>query len=215
MVLCWLPVCLSACSQSIRLSVFSFLDDNLSKCRQIIAKLFVCIDIVELWFGIVNGKISTVFWQSYLPEIIPYFFFHFWMINLVNINGFSLTWFVHWYCGDLVWDCWWANFVSFWQRSVLWYFHFWTIALVNINGFSPNLICALILLRSALGLLMGKFSLFLTELSACNTSVFYFQDNNLSKFQWIFTKFDMYVYIVKICFGIADLQILSIFDSYR
>ena len=28
---------------------------------------------------------------------------------------------------------------------------------ININGFSPNLICVLILWRSALGLLMGKF----------------------------------------------------------
>ena len=64
--------------------------------------------------------------------------------------------------------------------------------------FSPNLIRALILWRSALGLLMGKFRPFLTELSACNTSVFYFQDNNLSKSQWIFTKFGMSIDIVEI-----------------
>ena len=50
---------------------------------------------------------------------------------------------------------------------------------------------------------MGKFHPFLTELSAHNTSGFYFQDNNLSKLQWIFTNFDMYIYIVEICFGIA------------
>ena len=61
------------------------------------------------------------------------------------------------------------------------YFHFQTMTLVNINGFSPNLICALILWRYALGLLIAKFRPFLTELSACNTSLFYFQDNNLSK----------------------------------
>ena len=35
----------------------------------------------------------------------------------------------------------------------------------DINGFSPNLVCALILWRSGLGLLMGKF----TELSARDT----------------------------------------------
>ena len=35
------------------------------------------------------------------------------------------------------------------------YFHFCMITFVNINGFSPNLVCALILWRSALGLLMG------------------------------------------------------------
>ena len=28
----------------------------------------------------------------------------------------------------------------------------------------------------------------LTELSACDTSVFLFRDNNLSKYQWIFTR---------------------------
>ena len=54
---------------------------------------------------------------------------------------------------------------------------------------------------------MGKYRLFLTELSARNTSVFYFQDNNLSKFQWIFTKFDICIYIVELCFGIAYWQI--------
>ena len=52
----------------------------------------------------------------------------------------------------------------------------------------------------------------MTELSACNTSVFYFQDDNLSKSQWIFTKFDMCIDIVEICLGIAHGQILSIFD---
>ena len=70
------------------------------------------------------------------------------------------------------------------------------ITSVNINGFSPNLVCALILWRSAYGLLMGKFHLFLTELSALNTSIFYFQDNNLSNYQWIFTQFDKCIYIV-------------------
>ena len=36
--------------------------------------------------------------------------------------------------------------------------------LVNFNGFSPNLVCALILLRSGLGLLMGKFCQILTAI---------------------------------------------------
>ena len=52
----------------------------------------------------------------------------------------------------------------------------------------------------------------LIELSASNTSIFYIKDNNLSKSQWIFTKFDMCIYIVEICFGIAHWQISSIFD---
>ena len=37
---------------------------------------------------------------------------------------------------------------------------------LNPSGFSTNLICALILMRSGLGLLMGKFRQCLTELSA-------------------------------------------------
>ena len=66
--------------------------------------------------------------------------------------------------------------------------------------FHKNLVCALILWRPGLGLLMGKVRQFLTELSARNTSVFYFKDNNLSKSQWIFTKFDMCIYVMEICF---------------
>ena len=86
------------------------------------------------------------------------------------------------------------------------YFHFQTINSVNVNGFSQNLVCALIWWRFALGLLMSKFRQFLTELSACDTSVFSFQDNNLSKSQWIFT-FDMCIDIVMVWVGIANGQI--------
>ena len=64
---------------------------------------------------------------------------------------------------------------------------------IKTNGFSPNLVCALILCRSDLGLLMGKVYQFLTELSACDTSVFLFQDNNLCKSQWFFTKLDVWL----------------------
>ena len=45
-------------------------------------------------------------------------------------------------------------------------------------NFHPSLICALILWRSGLGLLMGKFCQFVAELSARNTSIVSFQDNN-------------------------------------
>ena len=55
------------------------------------------------------------------------------------------------------------------------------ITWVNISGFSPNLVCALILWRSGLGLLMGKFCQFLMELSARDTPIFSFPDYNLSK----------------------------------
>ena len=94
------------------------------------------------------------------------------------------------------------------------YFRFRTITWVNVNGFSPNLLCELILWRPSLGLLMGKLSKFLTELSAHDTSIFSFQDNNLAKFQQIFTKLDMCIDIVKIWFGIAFSYISSILNSY-
>ena len=76
--------------------------------------------------------------------------------------------------------------------------------LVNINGFSPNTVCALILWRSGLELLMGKFHQIFTELSARDTPIFLFPDDNLNKHQWIFTKLVMCIDIVEIWFGISN-----------
>ena len=156
-----LAVCVSVSLSYVHLYVFLFPDNKLSKCQWIFTKLcvHVCIDIVEIWFGIVNGHISSIF-DSYLPATGPYF-------------------------------------------------HFRMITFVNINGFSPNLVCALILCTSALGLLMDKFCPFLRVLYLL--SVFYFQDNNLNESQWIFTKFDMCIDIVDIYFGSAHWQISSTF----
>ena len=39
-----------------------------------------------------------------------------------------------------------------------------------------------------------------------------FPDDNLSKYKWIFTKFGLYIDIVKIWFGIVNGQISSNFD---
>ena len=44
------------------------------------------------------------------------------------------------------------------------YFHLWTRR-VNINGFSPNMVCALILCRSGLGLLKVRAPLFKASLA--------------------------------------------------
>ena len=93
------------------------------------------------------------------------------------------------------------------------YFHFRAITRVNVSGLSPNSLCALILWRSGLGLLMGKFRLFLTELYSCDMSVFSFPDNNFSKYQWIFTKLGVCFNFVETWFGISDGKILSIFDE--
>ena len=47
---------------------FSFLDDNLSKHQWIFTKLDMCIDIVEIWFGIANGQISSNFYGVICPR---------------------------------------------------------------------------------------------------------------------------------------------------
>ena len=48
-------------------SVFSFHDDNFSKCQWIFTKLGVCIDIMETWFGISDGQISSSFDRVICP----------------------------------------------------------------------------------------------------------------------------------------------------
>ena len=64
--------------------------------------------------------------------------------------------------------------------------------------FSPNLVCALLLCGSGLGMLMGKFCRFLMELPAQDMPTFSFPDNNLSKYQWISAKLGMCIDIVEI-----------------
>ena len=51
-------------------SVFSFPDDNFSKYQWIFTKLGVCIDIVESYFGIADGKILSVFDSVICPQYI-------------------------------------------------------------------------------------------------------------------------------------------------
>ena len=51
--------------------VFSYPDDNLSKYQWIFAKLGLCTDIVESWFGIANGQISTIFDEVICPRDMP------------------------------------------------------------------------------------------------------------------------------------------------
>ena len=47
---------------------FSFSDDNLSKHQWIFTKLGMCIDIVEIWFGIANGQILSIFYGVICPR---------------------------------------------------------------------------------------------------------------------------------------------------
>ena len=74
------------------------------------------------------------------------------------------------------------------------------------------MVCALILWRSDLRELMGKFRKFLTGLSAYHTAIFSFSDDNLSKCQCIFIKLGMSIVIVETWFWIANGQISAEFS---
>ena len=52
------------------------------------------------------------------------------------------------------------------------------------------------IVKICFGIANGLISSVLTELSARNTSVFYFKDNNLGKYQCICSKFDMCIDIM-------------------
>ena len=100
---------------SVRLSILSYPHNNLSKYQWIFAKLGVCIDIVEIWFGLILGK----FLQFLTDLSATYQCFHLQMITLVNIKDFYQTWYVHWYWRDLVWNPIADGQISFfWQLSV-------------------------------------------------------------------------------------------------
>ena len=63
-----------------------------------------------------------------------------------------------------------------------------------------------------LGLLIGKFRQILMELSARDKPIFLFLGDNLSKYQGILTKLGTCIDMKEILFGIANGQILSVFD---
>ena len=69
MVSRWMSVWLSGCLSISGTSVcFSFPDDNLSKIQWIFTKLGMCLDIVEIWFGIASGQILSIFYKVICPR---------------------------------------------------------------------------------------------------------------------------------------------------
>ena len=145
------------------------------------------------------------------PSVRPSIFY-FLMITWVNINGFS----PNLVCALILWRSGLGLLMDkFGQISSNFYgvicprhahiFHFRTLTWVNNKGFQPNLLYALTLRRSGLGLLMGKFCQIFTELSAWDMPIFSFPDNNLS-------NQTCYIYWYKeIWYGIANGQISSNF----
>ena len=99
--------------------------------------------------------------------------FRFQTITWVNVNGFS----PNSVCALILWRSGFGLLIgkfhqfltelSSRNRSIFSIFKM--ITLVNVIGFSPHLVCAFILWRSTLGLLIGRFRQFLTELSARDT----------------------------------------------
>ena len=114
------------------------------------------------------------------------------MVNTVVVGyyGFMLEVFVYVHC-----------------TSVHLYFRCRMITWITVSGFSPYLVCAVILGKSGLGLLMGKFCQFFDSYLPVNVSMFL--EDNLSNCQWIFTKLGRCIDTVEIWFGIAIGQILS------
>ena len=118
----------------------------------------MCIKIIRIWFKIANLQISSTF-DRYLPMTCPYFCFRTitskcqWIFMKLGV------------CIDIM-GIWFGivyqPILTELSAPTSLYFSFQTITL-NVDGFSRILLCALILWRSAFGLLMGKFLQFLTR----------------------------------------------------
>ena len=119
----------------ITLAVFSF-PDNVNNCQWIFAKLSVCFDIVEIWFGIVNVQIHQFLTELSARDMSKSSFLD---------DNFSKCQWIFTKLGVFI------DIVKIWfgiadgQISSIFdsYLHFWMITLVHINGFSPNLVYAL------------------------------------------------------------------------
>ena len=62
---------------------FSFPDDTLSKLQWIFTKLGMCIDIVEIWFGIADGQILSNFYGVIFPrQMVGYYSLMFFFIPI-------------------------------------------------------------------------------------------------------------------------------------
>ena len=181
---------------SIRTCVFSFPDVNLNKYQWIFARLGMCIDIVEIWFEIANGQILSILKE--LPaRDIPVFSFP-------DDNLSKCLWIFTKLCMCI-------DIVEIW----------FGIANGQILSIFDGVICQRHAHMPHDSSGYYGFTLVVCVsvcyLSVCHmsirTCVFSFPDVNLNKYQCIFAKLCMCIDIVEIWFGIANGQILSIFDG--
>ena len=94
---------------SVCTSLFSFPDDNLSKYQWISIKLGMCIDIVEIWIGIADQQISSLFLQlsaCLYTIVVGYYHFMF----------YYMFWVIPWHIPHLSF----CSFVNMWAdlRSI-------------------------------------------------------------------------------------------------
>ena len=83
-------VCSSICHNYVYPSIFSFPDDNLSIYFWIFTKLNMCIDIVEIWFGIAIGQISSIFDSViFFRSQLIWIYIH--CLQKQGLSGFSRT----------------------------------------------------------------------------------------------------------------------------
>ena len=142
---------------------------------------FCCSQRIQFWqrFEAIHMKSTAVLYIEKWEKIL-----HFCSILVFKVKWYTFRW------GNSVK----INFYTPPHNSggVLWFHvrrpcvcpsvvHSRMITWVNINGFSPNLVCALIMWISGLGLLMGNFRQIFRELSAGDTPIITFPDDNLSK----------------------------------
>ena len=84
-------MCPSVCQTSV---CISFPDDNLSKHQWIFTKLGMDIDVVEIWFEIANGQISTNFEELFARDT-PKFSFPNDNSSKCQRRIFNQTWCMH------------------------------------------------------------------------------------------------------------------------
>ena len=133
----------------------------------------MCIDIVEIWFGIAIGQISPFSTELFARDTSNVSF------PDDNLRKYQWIFTKLGMCIDIA-ELWFGLLMGklrhFWQiylPATIPYFRF---RMMIANEFSQNVGCALILWRSV----------------SEDISVFSFQDNKLSKFQWIFAKLDLF-----------------------
>ena len=91
-----LVVCVSVSPSVVHLSMFSFTGDILNKCQWLFTRLGLCIDIMEIWFGIAYGQRLSIFDRVNLPATSAF------LCPDDNLNKYQWIFTKHGMCIDIV-----------------------------------------------------------------------------------------------------------------